>query len=439
MQVYSVNMLNSRNGTLVVWVQEPITGLTVIVGPSTVGVSQNFLLQMTTGTDYACTWNMGDGNTFTTYSTMPASQPYTYTTAGAFSASITCANNVSTQTYSYTQNAQIPIGNLHFVKTSATTNTPFTVDFALSAGTAVTCDLLTWDGAALTYTFNPVTLQGSSNSLSGVSPGIHTASVRCYNLVSTNIVASANFTVETQIVGATSAASTLATLVNTPISFTVTIANGSGVQVTWSYADSTPDNVYSLAPLQPWPAGSSQTMTHSFTAIGTYNVIVNVTNSVSVFTFQHVITIHPNLGTLTMQTNQPVAFVNSQANFIAWFTAPSTIPSGLTVTFDFGDGTVTPPLSFSVSKQYTHTFTKTGSYLVNATVDSGFSKEVVTMNVNVMEPVANVFAIVEPSVATTNIPVTYSIGMYQGSNVTLYASYGDNGNNIDIVIPRTGE
>jgi PKD repeat protein len=273
--VYSYNMMNSQNGTLLVWVIDPITTMDVTGCPCATGVVQNFIFTVANGSDYVCYWDMGDGTagaTFTTNSTSTPSGsavPYTYATAGTYSMTVSCSNNIS--------------GPIVFTTSNVVQDTTTILQ------TVATSDV---------------------------------------------------------------------TITSTPFAVT---------------------------------------------------------------------TVTPSLSLFSLHTNAPVAFVNSQADFSAWFTSTAPLAPGLTVSFDYGDGIFTPPMSLALSQKYTHTYKSMGSYTVKASLNSGFTTQVYTATVSCIEPVANIYTLVSPPIAVVGSPVTFSLGMYSGANVTLYVDYGDNG------------
>ncbi len=94
----------------------------------------------------------------------------------------------------------------------------------------------------------------------------------------------------------------------------------------------------------------------------------------------------------------------------------------LTYTWSFGDGT---PLLVTNDLTETHTYAEAGLYHVVLTVTRGTKEFTATATLRVEETIEEVIIITDKFTATTDLPITFTVEMSSGDNITYTWNFGD--------------
>ena len=115
-------------------------------------------------------------------------------------------------------------------------------------------------------------------------------------------------------------------------------------------------------------------------------------------------------------------------------------PAGAVVAFIYGDGTRESGLAYGTATAYPHEFKAAGTYTVTANVSNSISYAILTLDVTVVVPVANLRMLVVPPHAPIGQPVTVGVYMDKGNDVTLYwnCDYTIGDTSYDVIKKRTG-
>jgi len=354
----------------------------------------------TTGTT-TYTWNFGDGATSTVSNTNPA--VHTYTASGTFNVTLIvnqsgCVDSLVIPNYIIIQNI---VASIAATPTVACTGQTITFNNT-SVPVAVTAN---WNF-------------GDATTSAAINP-THTYSIAGTFTV-TLITSSANGCIDTTtvtvLIHQTPVASFIAdTMVACNVPFTVTFTNTStgGTNYLWNFGD----------------GGTStlQNPVYTYTASGTYNVTLTVTNAagpcVTTIVMSNFIFISPPVASMIHFPDS--GCVPLTVNFLS--TSTSLVDPIATYSWSFGDGnsavTAIPATS--------NTYTATGIYSVTLTITTanGCVDTVVCLNcIKVgIPPVAN-FGILQDTVCY-GLPVNFSDS--STGNVTgWYWSFGDGGSSV---------
>ena len=117
----------------------------------------------------------------TTWLTAPATGStvsYTYATDGYYDVNVSCYNNVSFGTFTFTQYVQYPVTNLALIKKGALVNAPFFLNFTVTQGTQPIFLISFNGGSPQMATYNAAGLTGAlSSPLSEPVVGIYVVTV----------------------------------------------------------------------------------------------------------------------------------------------------------------------------------------------------------------------------------------------------------------------
>ncbi len=288
-------------------------------------------------------WSFGDGTTSS--ETNPS---HTYTTPGFYTVKLSVsgpAGSDSEEKIGYVEVRDVPVAGLKASYAEpAIVGQATLLKATITAGTGVRYGWSFGDGTSGA---------GKEVQHTYAAPGTYNAVVTATNARGTT-TATTSVQVLDAAVTAVQISKTGEPRVGKPMQFTAT-ANGTNVRITWNFGDGS-------APA----LGSS--VSHTFAAPGSYNVVVTATNtrgSKTAATTLQVLDVAVDALTVSV-TGEPVA--GKALQFTA--TAQGT---NVHYVWDFGDGSPTVPGS-SVS----HTFAKAGSYAVKVTASNSAGSKVAT-------------------------------------------------------------
>lgn len=354
----------------------------------------------TTGTT-TYTWNFGDGATSTVSNTNPV--VHNYTSSGTFNVTLIvnqsgCVDSLVIPNYIIIQNM---LANIAATPTVACTGQLITFN-NVSVPIAVTSN----------WNFGDAT----TSTLTNPTHSYATAGTYTVTLVSSDANGCIDTATVNVLINQTPVASFIAdTMVACNVPFTVTFTNTStgGTNYNWNFGDGGTSNL--------------QNPVHTYTATGTYNVTLIVTNAAGpcsdTIVMQNFIFISPPVASMIHFPDS--GCVPLTVNFFS--TSTSLIDPIATYSWSFGDGnsavTAVPATS--------NTYTATGIYSVTLIIQTvnGCIDTIVCVNcIKVgIPPVAN-FGILQDTVCY-GMPVTFSDS--STGNVTgWYWSFGDGGSSV---------
>jgi len=326
-------------------------------------------------------WDFGDGGTSTL-----ASPTHLYTTSGNFNVTLLVTNSLGCSK-TFTKNAYIPVAPVPVASfTSANNNNcviPATVNFT---NTSTGATGYQWDFG-----------DGSTSTAANPSHQYNGAGSYTVRLIATNALGCKDTLIQNAFVNlgslTTSFTASTGACVNTPVTFTNTSTPIAGTVFTWYFGDNNVSNLVSP--------------THTYTALGTYNVMVVGELGNCKDTAYHTITI----------TNKPTP--QFSANSTVSCTVPFTVQfsntsSGGAATYlwIFGDGTT------STQANPSKTYTTAGTYTVSlvAANASGCSDTLTKTNyIYAQQPPASVFTLNPVSYSSQCAPAT--ISFYAGNTI----------------------
>jgi hypothetical protein len=144
------------------------------------------------------------------------------------------------------------------------------------------------------------------------------------------------------------------------------ISAGSNVSYTWDFGDST--------------GGSGKSVSHQYTAPGTYNAEVTATNSISQETVTTMVLVEEAISGLTVDHDGPTTLGGA-----IQFSAAITTGSNVSFEWDFGDG------ASGSGSQVSHTYSSPGSFQVQVRAANLVSQQIATTNVEVIGELQWVF------------------------------------------------
>ncbi|RUS88492.1 hypothetical protein EGW08_003750 [Elysia chlorotica] len=152
------------------------------------GTTSNIALSLTSGSDYSCTWNFGDGTV--TENTDEAelialsfTKTHLYLSAGSYTITVTCSNNVSSQVATTVARIQQTITGLRMTSEGADKGDDFYIRWEVSAGTEITF-ALTFDGVPITTHTEYETKKWQSNLQAGRPVSAIPLTLTASNLIS---------------------------------------------------------------------------------------------------------------------------------------------------------------------------------------------------------------------------------------------------------------
>lgn len=444
--VIAENLLDHNVNFTIICIEDIIKDLNLNVSQtSEVNVSSTFYLSATSGSDYVCTWDWGDGSPIETTdeATMSLTQrPHGHTyqnpapiAQAPYFINVTCVNNISADSFVLEHRAQLPILGLDLDSYGAETGSTFDIGFFITQGTDPNFRLF-FDGALVPMTYDLTTMTGvTTATLRRDVTGIYSITLKAWNDVS-NIVQVYNFTCEVMIRGATLISDPPDPIMTTgdKVKFTLDCTAGSSVEQEWDFKDGQTFSQYTGL-LQDW--SGPQVIEHVFDKPGDYNVTITLTNNINEVILTQQVVILSGIDNVTLQSDSPVAYLYKAGRATFWFKVDGKPPYGAETKFDFGDGTISNPVPFEEGKEYTHDYALTGNYTVKATVYNPIDTKEFFFEVWVIEPVSNLNLYVEPPHASINEPVSVCISMDKGQGVTLTWNFDDPPSS-NIVKPRQG-
>ena len=435
------NPLSQKYNSSTIIVQESLNNL-MLVSPSggTFGKVHPFWVNLSSGSDYTCVWNYDDGITVTTddIQTPISGANVTHLFAGesAYNVTVTCSNDVSSQT-AYVQISFVsPIINMRLNKTGALVGTPFAITFRIDGGTDPSFNL-TYGGDPLVLTeYNNITMTGTFAERTEPVVGTKIVVLQGWNKISHETV-TANFTIETPIINANCTLDgSECMLVNESFTSSCTMDSGTSVQILWKYSDGEEDRE-ERGTLVQWPPGRIVSKTHAFKTSGV--VLVAVRNNYDEYYFSYNVKVYNNISGLTMISNSPVRFYPLEAVVCVSFTQQQGLPpTDASIVFDWGDRTEATTSKFALNQIYKHSSPEHNRHVVRASVCNCLGCQVLTVDVESVIPIVNMELLPSPEHVAVGRTMEMCIAMEAGENVTL-SCYFDGNPQATTTRPRIGK
>ncbi|XP_041364430.1 uncharacterized protein LOC121379844 [Gigantopelta aegis] len=442
--VCSWNVVSRKCNTTTVTVQDRLAGLQVTSSPSLVAVNNPFSFALTSGTDYTCVWDFGDGGA--TETTTPAQTPvgsgtvyiHVYSTGGNFTVNVTCSNDVNTESADMIHSVQEMITNLRLLNSGAAKNSPFTVVWFIDTGTDVEFSLFL-DGASLAIaTANTAAKRWESVTHAAMPVGRYELQLNASNLISAESV-NIMFTVEVAMKDVTVVSTNLRVGTLASVIFTVDMTEGSNVVVLWSWDDGSANETLDIGATD-WASRPPEVRSHAFVNAGTYNVLIVVSNSANTIVRNFAVVAIQSVNGVRMETNEFVTYAPPGITTFTFRTS-GTAPNEATVEFDFDDPADDDKYVYNLTIDfpYRYEYRDRFQYNMTAVLKNDISTKTFERSIIVVEPIVNMRIVTEPDSAVKDEPLTVKIIMYRGPSndrCNLSIDFGD-GSPI-LTQPRTG-
>lgn len=453
-QVFEVNItvwnnVSQANITQEMVVHKPVRPLinfTVTSFPTNLSDPVAFMLNISDGTDFNCTWDFGDGNLGESdYDDVGTNVYHTYSAVGVYDVFINCTNRLYATNHSALAIVQLPIAGFVFVEPP-----PFRYDenpsfeWSIVQGTNATYNLTfgnIMSGERLIFQNPDFTLSSDRKSARfhylnlnmPHIPGVYEVTIAVWNLVTPPQYITREITFDKPINSALLTSAQTFWEVNKTVTVTTTMSLGTNVTLFFNFGDDkTVEEFYT----GDFPTNGANT-THVFETDGDFVVELLVSNPVSNVSLSILLGLQyvPDLG---LTSNSPQVHPPAAVSFTLFVNPGKEEPTDANSTWYFGDGTsLTKPFAYHEA----HTYGEPGWYVVTVTVFN----EVNTANITGYADVQKV--IVNPAVRAVNTagdkgdgapgagtaedifpqdyPVRFMTNVEDGTNVTYTFDFGD--------------
>ncbi|MFO7539789.1 MAG: PKD domain-containing protein [Chloroflexota bacterium] len=272
------NGVSNEMATSVILVDEPITGLDVLIngvpGPALVATDQTVHFEgvNSDGSNLLYAWDFGDGSTAN-----GRVVTYTYAAPGIYTATLTASNSVSSYTATAPIEVEEPVTGLVILVNGESDPPPLLIE------ETVTFEGVTENGSNLLYAWDfgdGSTANGHVVTYTYAAPGIYTATLTASNSVS-SYTATAPIEVEEPVTGlvilVNGESDPPPLLIEETVTFEGVTENGSNLLYAWDFGDG--------------QVVHGQVVTHTFTTPGDTTITLTTTNQSSSYTATLTVTI----------------------------------------------------------------------------------------------------------------------------------------------------
>ena len=327
----TITISNSRsfkNNETEVCVQEEITNLALTTAMSYVekGALSGINLGMTSGSHYTCKLTISDGQSNDVVYTDDTSTPpntnymYTFTTAGDYTITAECSNDINTATAELSTTAIERISGLALDPPGAMAGDDFQINVVWSTGSQVSLTL-NYDGNSKQYTIDP----SGKSALSELIPGTGLTGKHPISVTATNIINSEtldmNFTIEVGIINPSISCDFLSEItMNPPVSYVVIptnssvscqvdMDNGTSVELTVEWGDGSAQFQHVVAEGDSWHSDPyTAPIPHTFTTPGTCDMYVLVANAFNSSLVPYTVKVMTSVDNVEMNNVLPVEY-----------------------------------------------------------------------------------------------------------------------------------
>ena len=365
----------------------PLINFTITVEPTNLTDPVAFMLNISDGTDYNCTWDFGDGSTGENdYDDLGEYLYHTYADIGVYVVFMNCSNRLYTANYTTVAIVQRPILGFQFPELKPIRHTDNAdISWSCSSGTNATYNITSED---MYLNDIPELLQNDDVTLSAdrltgsysvpasdAFPhqyGVYIVEITVWNLVTPPQTIRHEFIIDKPIENADLSSITTHWEVNKTVTVTTAMSLGTNVTLVFDFGDG---NTYEEFVMGEFPADGVDT-NHTFLTDGDFTVTLLVKNSVSNITLELLLHL-AYVPDLSLESNSPQIHPSpSTVNFTLVVNPGKEPPTNATAIWNFGDGTplIIKPFDF----HDTHVYADPGWYIVVVTVYNAISSMNVT-------------------------------------------------------------
>ena len=442
----NVSMVNASTKIQVHKPVDPLIGFNVTCLYTNLTDPTCCMLNISVGTDFACTWDWGDGRfTETTFGQLGNFTCHNFSSVGHHSVSLNCSNRLNKTTAEETAIVEEPIVGLVVVEPVAK---PFANDFQVTWTTVTGTDAIfnvTFKHLISGSTFNATvttsldTTSGSAVITTDMMPdiGIYELMVTAINYVTPRQTIHQTVYVDVPIQTPVLTSSSDFVEVHTTANFSCHITAGSNVSIWWDFGDgSTVIHQYYRGNF----SSEGVTIEHIFVREGVYTVTLTGNNSISDFTLSIPVYIQ-NPHYLILTTNSPQNIPPGTITFTVSVVSDEEHPTNSSYTVHYGDGTATADQPFSAPLTLSHSYGEHGAYTMNITFSNEVHFTFLETEVEVQTPITNFQAVSSHTGPDENtgkpgfgplqtyfpcdFPVHFNTTIETGTNVTYTWNFGD--------------
>ena len=365
----------------------PLINFTITSEPTNLTDPVAFMLNISDGTDYNCTWDFGDGskgeNDFDDLGTYLY---HTYADVGVYVVFMNCSNRLYTTNYTTVAIVQRPILGFEFPELKPIKHTdPIVLSWSCVSGTNATYNITVED---LYLDDIPLLLQNEDVTLtddrliglhtvpaSSASPhqyGVYVTEITVWNLVTPPKTIRRELIVDKPIENADLSATTSDWEVNTTVTVTTVMSLGTNVTLVFDFGDG---NTYEEFVMGEFPVDGVDT-NHTYLSDGDFTITLLVKNSVSNITLELLLHL-AYVPDLSIESNSPQIHPSpALVNFTLVVNPGKEPPTNATAIWNFGDGSplIVKPFDF----QDSHSYAEPGWYIVVVTVFNAISEMNIT-------------------------------------------------------------
>ena len=434
---------------------DPLTGFAVTTAPTNLTDPVAFMLNISTGTDFKCSWTWQDGFiTETSSEDLGRFVEHKYSSVGVYYVIVNCTNRLYNTTVGIETIVQKPITGLILKDPgSRLHDQSFLAQWEATKGTNITYNV-TWKHV-VSGSLHVITITTlSADTLSGSSViypvifsviGVYELSLTAVNLVTSLQRRKITVYVDKIIRAPVLTNCHLHYIVNGTTCFTLVMVQGSNVTIDWTFSDNRPTAVYHQG---DFPSNGSE-IQHAFYDQGNYEVTAFIHNSVSNISLRTHIILQYATNFLILATDSPKPIPDGSVIFSFSLLPGSKTPSTCTFSCVWGDGDelhlqklATVPFNLQ------HKYENHGAYVMNCTFGNLISNTTLWATVELQEPIQHLVPVSRHTAGDagagaegrgkdkTYFPLEYPVLFYttirNGTNVSYFWDFGD-GNNILIM------
>ena len=350
---------------------EPLINFTITVEPTNLTDPTAFMLNISEGTDYNCTWDFGDGSQGeNNYDHLGTYLYHTYNDVGVYNVFMNCSNRLYTINYTTVAIVQRPMLGFEFPEMDPIKYTePLVMQWWCASGTNatynVTVDDIYLNDAPLFFQNQDVTLSADrligSHTLFPMQThqfGVYLIEIIVWNHVTPPQIIRRELIIDKPIEAAVLSSVDTHWEVNTTVTVTTTMDLGTNVTLVFDFGDG---NTYEEFFMGEFPTNAVDT-NHTFLTDGEFVVTLLVKNSVSNVTLELSLQLQ-YVPDLSLESNSPQIHPSPAiVNFTLVVNPGKEPPTNATSVWDFGDGSPLETKAFDYHDS--HFYAEPGWYIV---------------------------------------------------------------------------
>ncbi|GFO38753.1 polycystic kidney disease 1-related protein, partial [Plakobranchus ocellatus] len=409
------NSVSFKSNTTDVIVEDEVLGLALTTEPTALGTAAVLNVSFSSGSDYVCTWDYGDGSTPENtddeeLTGLGFKKPHLYLSAATYTVTLTCANNVSSQTTTATAHVQELITNLRMTNEGANKGDDF---------------YLRWEA----YDTN----KWQSDLQSG-----RPVSQIPLNLTASNLVSSETVTIDFQILTVIVNPTFSSPIVNASsgdsITFTADMDAGSDVTIAVDFRDGTSQS-HVQTPGMEW--SGPVTFTHEYHNGGTFDVQATFTNAEGSYPRTHTVTVLVSVNSIVCELPD-FALYHPPAEANLTFIGEA-LPTDPELTINWGEvQSRTLQRTLALNTSYPHKFGDTGTFHVVATIKNLMATKVCNKSITIVEKLVDPHFQNAFSKAAVGLPFEVSFCLHRGPSLDECSLTFDFGDGTSRTVQRAG-